>query len=155
VRTEGGKDGFILNLNRGQWSIDPEAGRLKDSVATPNLPTTRPQQQPEVVQQLTSERGALPPRGAFVVPNKTRDSIASSGQPTFGTTVGTTVGTAVGTTVATTFGTPAGTAFGTPAETTFGASAGTTFGASAGTILGTAVGTSAEATAPTEKPLSL
>jgi hypothetical protein len=35
VRTEGGKDGFILSPNHGQWSIDPEPGPPKDSVATP------------------------------------------------------------------------------------------------------------------------
>ena len=35
IRTEGGKDGFILSPNHGQWSIDPEPGPPKDSVATP------------------------------------------------------------------------------------------------------------------------
>src|SRR6516165_12555210 len=30
IRTEGGKDGFILSPNRGQWSIDPEPGPPKD-----------------------------------------------------------------------------------------------------------------------------
>src|SRR5262252_508971 len=32
IRTEGGKDGFILSPNRGQWSIDPEAGTPRDNV---------------------------------------------------------------------------------------------------------------------------
>jgi hypothetical protein len=80
VRTEGGKDGFILSPNHGQWSIDLEAGPPKDSVATAaettgrtgkqpltaapvaprrlseregtsDLPDKRTQQQPEVIQQ--------------------------------------------------------------------------------------------------------
>jgi hypothetical protein len=41
VRTEDGKDGFILSPNHGQWSIDAEGGPPGDSVATPAGTTGR------------------------------------------------------------------------------------------------------------------
>jgi hypothetical protein len=46
IRTEDGKNGFILSPNRGQWSIDPEAGPASDSVATPAGTTGRTGKQP-------------------------------------------------------------------------------------------------------------
>src|ERR1051326_7707840 len=84
VRTEHGKDGFILGLNAGLWSIDPEAGPPKDNAAKGRRPAI--------------ERPALPRQA-------TTDSTASSEEPTFGTQVGTTYGTTSGTTVGTSSGT--------------------------------------------------
>ena len=102
VRTEGGKDGFILSPNHGEWSIDPAAGPPKDSAATP-----------------------VATSATFVAPGQTPDSIESSAQP--GTTVGTKVGTTVGTTAAIALAAPAGSAVGTTAS---GTAVGTVAGAS-------------------------
>ncbi len=39
LRTEDGKDGFVLSMNLGQWSIEPEAATAANSNVTPQ-PTT-------------------------------------------------------------------------------------------------------------------
>ena len=40
VRTQGGKDGFILSHNLGQWSIVPDASASKDTAPVPSRPLT-------------------------------------------------------------------------------------------------------------------
>src|SRR5215471_20524286 len=54
VRTEDGKDGFILSPNRGQWSIDPEGGPPGDSVANP-AGTTRQTRKPLIGPKSTAK----------------------------------------------------------------------------------------------------
>jgi len=46
-----------------------------------DLPTTRTQQQAEVIQQPTSEPPAMPPQATFAGPDKTADLTASSERP--------------------------------------------------------------------------
>jgi hypothetical protein len=102
VRTEGGKDGFILSPNRGQWSIDPEAGPPKDSVATPVGTTGRTGKQSligpnsaakseesagtrTVNKSLSAASSAAAPvaapRSAERIPDHAQDSTVSSDRP--------------------------------------------------------------------------